>query len=184
MRRLESSRVGRRIANTITLILVFFAVMFVGFTAWALLRFPEISSVRRLVYLQVAISAGVPLWMAYFIYLPAHTVLEFSSVSLRLVRSLPFREWSGSWRDVKRSYYLHPGVFAIKTTQRIWPGWAIKVAPQDMGLVEELKGYLGPGVWLDRSHAKRRRVVRMVVLVHGILIALVLLVSLIERVLR
>lgn len=122
--------------------------------------------------------------MAYFIYLPAHTVLEFSSVSLRLTRSLPLREWSGSWRDVRRSYYLHPGVFAIKTTGRIFPGWAIKVAPEDSLLVDELKRHLGPGVWLDRLHPKRRNIVRLVVIVHGVLIALALLVGLIDKMLR
>jgi hypothetical protein len=152
--------------------------------ACPLLRFPHLSSIRWLVFVQISIAVGVPLWVAYFIYLPAHTVLEFSSVSLRLTRLLPHREWSGSWRDVRRACYLHPGVFAIRTTQRIWPGWAIKVAPEDSLLVEELKRYLNPDVWIDRTHATRRHIGRVVLLAHVILIALALLVGFVERALR
>ncbi len=147
------------------------------------LRFPELH-IRRFLYLQTSISALVPLWVAYSVYLPAHTVLEFSSARLRLTRSTPFREWSGPWRDVTRAYCLREGLFKVRTTQRLWPGWTLKVAPRDAPLVEELKRYLGPGVWLDRPHAKRRVVARVIVLVHAILLALAVAVSLLERALR
>ena len=183
MRRLETPRESRRVSNILSILLVSFAAAFIAGGALLLLRFPEIT-VRRFLYLQTAISALVPLWVAYFVYLPAHTVLEFSSVSLRLTRSLPFREWSGPWRDVRRSYYLHKGLFAIRTTTRLWPGWTIKVAPNDVLLVEEFRRCLGPGVWLDRPHAKRRVVGRVVVLAHAILLALALLVGVLDRVLR
>ena len=51
-----------------------------GLDPLVLLRFPEFSSanIRRLVYLRATVSILVPLWVAYFAYLPAHTVLEFS----------------------------------------------------------------------------------------------------------
>ena len=183
IRRLETSRESRRVANILSLLLVSFAAVFAAGGALLLLRFPELN-IRRVLYLQTAISALVPLWVAYFVYLPAHTVLEFSSVSIRLTRSLPFREWSGAWRDVRRSYYLHTGLFAIRTTARLWPGWTIKVAPNDVLLVDEFRRCLSPGVWLDRRHAKRRLVTRVLVLAHAILLALALLVGVIERVLR
>jgi hypothetical protein len=110
---------------------------------------------------------------AYFVYLPAHTVLEFSPMSLRLTRSLPFRAWSGSWRAVRYAY-LYRGFFAIATTERLWPGWAIKVAPGDVLLAQELKVHLGPGVWLDDRQATRRFVSR-VLIVHAIVLVLTLL---------
>jgi len=40
------------------------------------------------------------------------------------------------------------GTFAIRTTTRLWPGWTIKVAPNDVLLVEEFRRCLGPGVCL------------------------------------
>jgi hypothetical protein len=51
-------------------------------------------------------------------------------------------------------------------------------------LVDEFRRCLSPGVWLDRRHAKRRLVTRVLVLAHAILLALALLVGVIERVLR
>jgi len=183
MRRLEASRESRRVTNILSLILVSVAAAIVLGGASISLRFPELN-IRRPLYLQTSISALVPLWVAYFVYLPAHTILEFSSARLRLTRSIPFREWSGPWRDVTRAYYLREGLFKIMTTQRLWPGWTIKVGPSDALLVEEIKSYLGPSVWLDRPHAKRRFVVRMIVLVHAILLALAVAVSLLERALR
>ena len=128
------------------------------------------------------------LWFAHWLYLLAHTVLEFSSVSLRLTRSLPAREWSGPWRAVRHAYF-YGGILAISTTERVWHGWAIKLAPGDAPLVEELKRQLGPGVWLDDRQA-RLRFIRSVYLVHVILfllgVALVgtRLVNHLERLLR
>jgi len=83
-----------------------------------------------------------------------------------------------------RQSSLHKGFFAIRTTERFWAGWAIKVAPSDVLLVEEIKGYLGPGVWLDDRQARLRFAGR-VLLAQAILIVLSLLgarlVNLIER---
>src|SRR6266850_6427484 len=181
MRRLETPRESRRVSNILSILLVSFAAAFTAGGALLLLRFPEIT-VRRLLYLQTAISALVPLWVAYFVYLPAHTVLEFSSVSLRLTRSRPFREWSGPWRDVGQ-LYLHKGLFVIRTPERLWPGWAIKVAPGEVSLVEELKRYLGPGVWRE-PHPRLRFAGRALSLVHAILFGLALLVYLLEKAFR
>jgi hypothetical protein len=140
-----------------------------------LLRFGGLfpADVRWSLYFSVSFSVLSPLWIAYFVYLPAHTILEFTSVSLRLTRSLPFHEWSGPWRAVKQAY-LHKGFFAIKTTERLWHGWAVKVAPSDVPLVDELRLYLSPGVWVDGRQATLRLAGR-VFLVHAILLALTLL---------
>jgi len=58
------------------------------------------------------------------------------------------------------------------------------LAPSDVLLVEEIKGYLGPGVWLDDRQARLRFAGR-VLLAQAILIVLSLLggrlVNLIER---
>ncbi len=183
MRRLEASRESRRVTNILSLVLVSIAAAIALGGALISLRFPE-PTIRRSLYLQTSISALVPLWVAYFVYLPAHTVLEFSSARLRLTRSTPFREWSGPWRDVTRAYYVREGLFKVGTTQRLWPGWTIKVASSDALVVEELKRYLGPSAWRDRPHAKRRFVARAIVLVHAILLALAIAVSLLGRALR
>ena len=185
IRRLETSREGRRTAN-VALVLVCCPSALVAYAALVLLlRFGELypADIRWLVFSSAIFSVLIQLWVAYFLYLPAHTVLEFSAVSLRLTRSLPFRAWSGPWRDVRRCY-LHQGHFAIRTTKHLWPGWAIKVAPSDVLLVEEIKGYLGPGVWLDDRQARLRFAGR-VLLAQAILIVLSLLggrlINLIER---
>src|SRR6266850_2496726 len=184
-KRLEPSREGRRTANVIALLLVCFATTIAAGAALVLLRSRGLYPVdiRWLLYFSMTLSVLYPLWFAYFLYRPAHTVLEFSSASLRLTRSLPFRTWSGSWRAVRQSS-LHKGFFAIRTTERFWAGWAIKVAPSDVLLVEEIKGYLGPGVWLDDRQARLRFAGR-VLLAQAILIVLSLLggrlVNLIER---
>jgi len=70
--------------------------------------------------------------------------------------------------------YLHRGFLAIRTTEQLWPDWAIKVASSDVLLVEELKFYLAPGVWLDGRRARLRFAGR-VLLVHAILLVLALL---------
>jgi len=174
-KRLEASREGRRTANVIALLLVCFATTIAAGAALVLLRSRGLYPVdiRWLLYFSMTLSVLYPLWFAYFLYRAAHTVLEFSSGSLRLTRSLPFPPWSGSWRAVKQSY-LHKGFFAIRTTERFWAGWAIKVAPSDVRLVEEIKGYLGPGVWLDGRQARLRFAGR-VLLAQAILIVLSLL---------
>lgn len=176
---------GRRTANVIALVLVCCSIAFVACAAFVLLRFGGLYPVdiRWLVYFSTTFSVLIQLWVASFLYLPAHTVLEFSAVNLRLTRSLPLRAWSGPWRDVKRSY-LHQGLFAIRTTERLWPGWAIRVSPSDVPLVEELKRYLGPGVWLDGRRARLRFAGRVLSLVHVIVLGLALLVYLIERTFR
>jgi hypothetical protein len=185
MKRLEASREGRRTANIIALLLVCFATTTAAGAALVLLRSRGLYPVdiRWLLYFSTTFSVLYLLWFAYFFYLPAHTVLEFSSASLRLTRSLPFRAWSGSWRAVRQSY-LHKGFFAIRTTERLCPGWAIKVAPTDVLLIEELKRYLGPGVWLGDRQARLRFAGR-VLLAQVILIVLTLLggrlVNFIER---
>jgi hypothetical protein len=188
IRRLEPSFDRRRTATIIALVLVCFATAQAVGAAWALRRFGWLYPVeiRWLVYFSWTFPILSELWMAYFFYLPAHTVLEFSPVSLRLTRSLPFREWSGQWPAVKQAYF-HKGFFAIGTTERLWPGWAIKVAPDDVALIEEFKLYLGPGAWLDGRQATLRLAGR-VLLVHAFLLGLTLLggrlVNHIERALR
>jgi hypothetical protein len=184
IRRLETSREGRRTAIVIALVLVCCSIAFVACAALVLLRFGKLYpvDVRWLLYLSTAFPVLLQLWGAYFVYLQAHTALEFSLVGLRLTRPLPFRAWSGPWRDV-RQFYLHKGLFAIRTTERLWPGWAIKVAPSDALLVEELKRYLGPGVWRD-PHARLRFAGRILILVHAILFGLALLVYFLEKAFR
>jgi len=184
--RLETSREGRRAANVAAFILVFCATALAACAAWALFLFSRLYpvDVKWLVYFSLTFPVLSQLWSAYSFYLPAHTVLEFSSVSLRLTRSLPRREWSGPLRAVRHAYFYR-GLLAIRTTERVSHGWAIKVAPSDAPLVEELKRHLGPGVWLDGRQARLRFVGRLF-LVHAILLVLALvggrLGSLIEKV--
>jgi hypothetical protein len=188
VRRLETSRAVRRTATLIAFVLVCWAIAVVACAAWVLFRFGALYPVdhRWLLYLSVSVAVLSPLWTAYFLYLPAHTVLEFTSVSLRLTRSVPFREWSGPWRGVKQAY-LHKGFFAIETTEGLWQGWAVRVAPADIPLVDELRLYLGAGVWVDGRRATLRLAGR-VFLVHASLLAFTLfgvgLVHHIEKVLR
>ena len=184
IRRLETSREGRRIANVLALVLVLVSTAFVAGAALVLLRFSELYpiNIRWVVCFSTTFAVLFQLWGAYLVYLPAHTVLEFSSVSLRLTRSLPFRAWSGPWRDVGQ-LYLHKGLFVIRTPERLWPGWAIKVAPGEVSLVEELKRYLGPGVWRE-PHPRLRFAGRALSLVHAILFGLALLVYLLEKAFR
>jgi hypothetical protein len=96
--------------------------------------------IRWLLYFSVSFMGLIQLWVACFFYLPAHTVLEFSAAGLRLTRS-PFRTRSGSWQSVKQAYF-NGGLFVIRTTERQWPGWAIKVVPKDATIVEDVKRYL------------------------------------------
>ena len=188
MRRLETSREGRRAANVIALVLVCFAMAIAAGAVLVLLRsrgfYPL--DVRWLLYFSMSFSVLFQLWFAYFFYLPAHTVPDFGSAGLRLTRSFPVRGWSGPWRAVRQAY-LHHGFFAIRTTERFWPGWAIKVAPSDPLLLEELRRYLGPGVWLDGRQARLRFVGRLL-LAQLILIVVTLLggrlVNLVERALQ
>ncbi|SRR5213594_1024944 len=185
IRRLETSREGRRVANVAALILVCCATALAACAAWALFLFSRLYplDIKWLLYFSLTFPVLSQLWAAYSLYLPAHTVLEFSPVSLRLTRSLPVREWSGPLCAVRTAYFYR-GVLAIRTTERVWHGWAIKVAPSDAPLVEELKRRLGPGVWLDGRQGRLYFVGRQV-LVHAILLAVTLiggrLVNHIER---
>ena len=43
----------------------------------------------------------------------------------------------------------------IRTTERQWPEWAIKVLPKDAMVVEDVKRHLAPGMWLDGYRAGR-----------------------------
>jgi len=97
IRRLETLREGRRAATVVALLLVCCATAIAACAAWLLLRFGWLYPVdiKWLLYFSLTFSVLCQLWSAYFFYLPAHTVLEFSPVSLRLIRSLPFRAWSG-----------------------------------------------------------------------------------------
>jgi hypothetical protein len=85
-----------------------------------------------------------------------------------------------------RTASFYRGILAITTTDHLWGGWALKVAPSDAPVVEELKRYLGPGVWLDDRQA-RIRFFRVFV-VDAILIVLAFvgfrLLSHVERLLR
>jgi hypothetical protein len=184
MRRLEASRNGRRVAHVLALVLVCFAVAFVACAALVLLHFGALypAEIRWIWYLPAVVGGLVMLWGAYLVYLPAHTVFEFTSVSARLSRPLPFREWSGPWRDVRWSF-LHNGLLAIRTTERLWPGWAIKVDPADRLLVDELQTYLGQGVWRDRG-ARLRTARKGLHLVHAILFGLGLLAYFLARAFR
>jgi hypothetical protein len=56
---------------------------------------------------------------------------------------------------VRRAYFYR-GLLAITTTDSVWHGWAVKVPPSDARLVDELKRYLGPGVWLEDRQARIR----------------------------
>jgi hypothetical protein len=142
------------------------------------------TNVRWLPYFSLSFSVLTQLWFAYWLYLMAHTTLEFSSVSVRVTR--PLREWSGPLRAVRQAYFYR-SVLAIRTTERVWHGWALKVAPSDAPLVDELKRHLQPGVWLDDRQARVRFFGRLF-LVHAMLLVLTLvggrLVGQLERLLR
>jgi hypothetical protein len=174
IRRLETSRESRRTANIAALSLVFCAIVLPAWVAWALFRLSRVypEGITWWLYFSLSFSVLSELWFAHWLYLLAHTVLEFSSVSLRLTRSLPAREWSGPWRAVRHAYFYR-GILVIKTTERIWHGWAIKPAPSDAPLVDEFKRHLGPGVWLDDRQA-RLRFIGSVFLVHAIVLVVTL----------
>jgi len=182
--RLATSREGWRTATFIALVLICFATAVLAGAALALLRFGGhyTANIRWAMYCATISPVLFLLWGAYFVYVPATTVLEFSSVSLRLTRSLPFRAWSGPWRDVRRAY-LHKGLLAIRTPERVWPAWAVRVTASDALLVEEFKRNLGPGVWRDPV-ARLRRAARVLVIIHAILLMLAVLVGLIEKAFR
>jgi hypothetical protein len=72
-----------------------------------------------------------------------------------------------------RAAYFYRGILAITTTERVWDGWAVKLAPSDATIVEELKRCLGPDVWRGDREARIRFFGRLF-LVHAMLLVLIL----------
>jgi len=88
---------------------------------------------------------------SYLFYVSAHTVMEFDQTSITLQR--PFREWSGPWTSIKKAY-IHGNGLNLQTTESFWRTWTLRLNPKFLPLLEEIRGRLRSGVWINERQAR------------------------------